>query len=221
MMKHRKRHTIVLISAVAAVLTIGCGKQQTEEQVPVNPVHTTEELQETVEEEQASLTSEEADKLVKESYTKTIHDFSDHLIDNLDDQENTNFVVYAKGVKRVTTNGEYNIIQNVDSTQYEYVISNPDEQITSLEKGDVFFMDPSAEYDSGISVKVENMELQENQIIITGGEMTLDELIEYADIDMLLSPDEIYIHESENNVPEGEMDSSEGNWLQDIYETIS
>ena len=63
-------------------------------------------------------------------------------------------MVYAEGVKRVTTDGESNVILQVDVEKLKYTISHPDEQITSLQEGDVFFMDPSANYAPGISVKV-------------------------------------------------------------------
>jgi len=205
-MKDRKKLGLVL----GAVVTVGLiivgiialekGKDQPEETTQETP----------------DLTAEETEKLLEEAFTKTIHDFPDHLIDNLDDQEDTNFVVYAEGVKRVTTDGESNIIMKVNKTLRQYVIANPDEQITSLEKDDVFFMDPSVQYGPGISVKVESMELQEDQVVITGGEMTLDKLIEYADVDMMLSPDEVYIQVAEDGVDAVVTEETNDHWKLDI-----
>ena len=146
---------------------------------------------------ESELTVEEAEKLLAETFTKTIHDFPGHLIDNLDEQEDTNFVVYAKGVKRVTAEGDTNVIQSVDEEKLQYVISNPDDQITSLENGDIFFMDPSESYGLGISVKVENLEVQEDQVVIQGDEFALEELIEYADVDMMIPIEQVYVLQEE------------------------
>ena len=92
-MKDKKKLGLILgivaavVLIVAVIMTLGKGNGQPNETTPGEP----------------QLTVEEAEKLLDEAFNKTIHDFPGHLIDNLDDQENTNFVVYAEGVKRVTT----------------------------------------------------------------------------------------------------------------------
>ena len=87
-------------------------------------------------------------------FNKTVEDFPGRLIDNLDDDPTTNFVVYAKDVTRVCTYGDRNQLVSADVEGKEYIIANPDEQITELKRGDVFFMEPSEQCVTGVSVKV-------------------------------------------------------------------
>lgn len=93
-------------------------------------------------------------------FDKTIDDFPDHMIDNLDDQTDTNFIVYAKDVKLISSGDNNNHIVSADHENLIYTISAPDEQIKNLKKDDVFFMEPNAYCAQGILVKVKKSPLR-------------------------------------------------------------
>lgn len=130
-------------------------------------------------------------------FTKTIHDFPGHLVDNLDESETENFVVYAKGVRRVESGNGANILVSIDENAESCIIELPNEQVTSLKAGDVFFMDPSEQCISGFAIKVERITLEQNRAIIEGTAPELRELLEYADVDMDLSLRQVYVEETD------------------------
>ncbi|MBQ8813504.1 MAG: hypothetical protein IJZ85_03270 [Lachnospiraceae bacterium] len=148
-----------------------------------------------------TLTEAEAEKKVEELFVKTIHDFPNRMIDNLDENENTNFIVYAEDVKRITSEGGANVISSVDDEEKVYIIDHPDDQVNSLKKGDVFFMEPSIYYGPGISVKVKQIRFENGQAIISGDDLYIEDLIEYADVDMVLPITQVYYDSSQ--MPEG------------------
>lgn len=129
-------------------------------------------------------------------FNKTIHDFPGHVVDNLDDREDTNFVVYAEGVQRVTAEpGRNDLIDQNDEARV-YTFENPDEQLTGLEAGDVFFLDASTTCPAGLAVKVETVTVTGGQVVVTGGDLAMEDLIEYADVDMDLPLTELYYQDT-------------------------
>lgn len=140
----------------------------------------------------AKLNEDNIDKI----FDKTIRDFRGHLIDNLDDQKDTNFIVYSKGVQRIEANEKKNIILSANNASMEYVISKPSKEIRKLEQGDIFFIEPSEAYPPGIVVKVWEITANRKQATIKGTSMQLEELIEYADVDMEFSIDQVYFEDN-------------------------
>jgi hypothetical protein len=69
-----------------------------------------------------------------ELFDKTIHDFPGHLSDNLDEQEDTNFIVYAKGVKKISTDDGMNMVALADDEKREYVVLYPSKELEKLKK---------------------------------------------------------------------------------------
>lgn len=136
-------------------------------------------------------------------FNKTVEDFPGRLIDNLDDDPTTNFVVYAKDVTRVYVYGDRNQLVSADVEGKEYIIANPDEQITELKRGDVFFMEPSEQCVTGVSVKVKKVKVKGDQAIVTGTTPDMDELIEYADVDMDLPMKTAFVEEWDDPVTFG------------------
>ena len=139
-----------------------------------------------------SMASSFADDGLDFLFNKTIHDFPGHVVDNLDEQEDTNFVVYAEGVTRVTAEGGSNTLIAQDAEERVYTFAAPDGQLTGLEPGDVFFMDASTACPTGLAVKVEQIDVADGQAVIHGGELTMEDLIEYADVDMDLPMTAVY-----------------------------
>ncbi|MBR6622083.1 MAG: hypothetical protein IKK90_06330 [Bacteroides sp.] len=123
----------------------------------------------------------------EEIFTKSIHDFGDLRVDNLDDQENTNFVVYASGVKEITATETTNVLIDSDPEVLSYTFANADDMLKSMEPGDVFFAPVSKEYPDGLSIKVKQINITNDRVVILSDEVGLADLFEYADIFMDIS----------------------------------
>lgn len=132
-------------------------------------------------------------------FNKTVDDFEGRLIDNLDEDPTTNFIVYTEGVKKISTENGVNQILSVDNESLTYYIGNPDEQITNLQKGDVFFIEPNEYYAYGLSVKVKSITQKDVGVEIQGDELQLKDIIEYADVDMDVPVTTFYLESSAGN----------------------
>ena len=76
-------------------------------------------------------------KEMQQLIASNIHDYDAELVLNLDEDENTNFAVYAEHVIRVQEVAGKNIVTTCDDENMRYVIENADETFTSLRPGDV------------------------------------------------------------------------------------
>ena len=117
-------------------------------------------------------------------FNKTIHDFPGYRVDNLDDQENTNFVVYAKGTQEIQSNSQVNTLLETNEEERYYTFANPDEQLLALKEGDVFWAVASADSASSIAAKVKGMERAGDTVTVYSDTLALEDLFEYADVDM-------------------------------------
>lgn len=117
----------------------------------------------------------------EEIFTKTVHDFDGYRVENLDNQEDTNFVVYAKGVQELTATATSNVLQSVDENTLTYTFKNPDDSMKALQPGDVFFIQVSEHCPDGASVKVKSISLSGDTATIQGDEMAMSDLFVYID----------------------------------------
>ena len=117
----------------------------------------------------------------EEIFTKTVHDFDGYRVENLDDQEDTNFVVYAKGVQVLTSTATSNVLQSVDENTLTYTFKNPDAAMKALKPGDVFYVPVSEHCPDGASVKVKSISLSGDTAVIQGDEMAMSDLFVYID----------------------------------------
>ncbi len=134
----------------------------------------------------------------EEIFTKTIHDFGELRVENLDEQEDTNFIVYAEDVREIAMTDQVNILTEADEEERIYTFSCPDEELLSMEEGDVFY-GVSERYEA-VCVKVESMEETDGQVTIHGGELVLSDLFAYVDIDMEIDYTQLYF--DADDVPE-------------------
>lgn len=135
------------------------------------------------------------EKNIDKIFNKTVRDFRGHLIDKLDEQKDTNFVVYAEGVQRIEVSEKKNTIISANPQQKIYVFGKPSKEIRKLEPGDIFFVDPSIECPTGIVVKVREITIENRQATIISDNVELEELIEYADINMDFAVSQVYFEE--------------------------
>ena len=127
----------------------------------------------------------------EEIFTKTIYDFEGLRVDNLDGQEHTNFIVYAKGVKEISVTGQTNVLVATDYENLSYTFANPDETLLSMKKGDTFFASVSEHCPEGVTVKVKDMVTSGNQLTVYSEPLGFADLFTYIDIFMDVPLDQV------------------------------
>lgn len=131
-------------------------------------------------------------------FTKTIHDFDGQWVNNLDQQEDTNFIVYAEGVQEIAMTDEVNVLTQRDDENFVYQFSNADETLLAMERGDVFF--GVTERCEVVCVKVVSLQVDGASVVIQGEEMSLSDLFTYVDICMDIDSSQFYVDPSQ--IPE-------------------
>ncbi len=117
---------------------------------------------------------------MQEFLAKTPEDFDSEKVLEIEEETNS-FVVFSETTKIIPYNADYNTIEQMDETNKEYVIANPDENFSALQVGDVF----SYEYEDGqvLIVDIATIENQEGKLVITGNEADMNEVFDYVRID--------------------------------------
>ena len=105
---------------------------------------------------------------MQELLASTIHDYDADRVLNLDEDETTNFAVYAEDTIVIQAQEGVNAVASVDDENSVYVIENADEIITSLAEGDVFVY-PYGEGEILI-IKVASIQVNGKTVTITGSE---------------------------------------------------
>ncbi len=120
-------------------------------------------------------------KAIQELKSKTIHDFGDSEILNLDESEETNFAVFKDGTVIIENQENYNVPELIDVENGKYVFSNANEQMISLKSGDAFSYTYS-ENDVLVAV-VDTIEIDGTTITITESKAELEDVFEYVKIE--------------------------------------
>ena len=149
---------------------------------------------------------------INSAFTKTVHDFEGYRVDNLDEDEGNNFVVYQKGVEEIFMSDSVNVLLEADEENRVYRFANADESLLSMEKGDVFFGN-APDGLSAVAVKVESVETDGGSVTVYGGELQLGDLFEYVDIDMDVGAEHIVVGELADGVT---MEYAEADAADDI-----
>lgn len=123
---------------------------------------------------------------MQELLAKTTADFDSEKVLNLDEDTANNFAVFSDNTKVISRAARRNQVTQADETQRIYVLERADEQITSLEPGDVF----SYEYQPGnvLIVKVKTITIDDanpSNLVATiiGEDTSMDEVFEHVKID--------------------------------------
>ena len=105
---------------------------------------------------------------MQELLASTVDDYAPEKVLNLDEDETTNFAVYADSTIVIEPVKGKNTVESIDDENAVYVIKNADAQITSLTEGSVFVY-PYAENEILI-IKVASISLDGTTATITGAE---------------------------------------------------
>ncbi len=125
----------------------------------------------------------------KEFISKTVEDFDEDRVINLDESLANNFVVLADDTIIVNGNDETNVLESADIENDEYVFSNIDEQIKNLHVGDTFYLD-NGDLENITVIKIASISIKGDKAIIIADNTTLAENFEYVKIDSEASTNE-------------------------------
>ena len=124
------------------------------------------------------------EKSKEEIFTKTIHDFEGMYVENLDDQEDTNFLVYAEGVKEIAISPIINTLLDTDYENLTYTFTNANDTLRNLKRGDVLYAKATENSPDVVAAKVKKVDVQGEQVIVYSDEISLGDLFVYADVCM-------------------------------------
>ena len=132
-----------------------------------------------------------------EIFSKTIHDFEGFRVEQLGEEEDKNFLVYAQGTEQIQVSEEYNRVVFVDQEAMVYTFADPNEQLLSMEQGDVFFAEASPQNPEGVVVKVKEIQVSGNTATVYSDPVGLEDLFEHVNIDMDVALTDVYYDESQ------------------------
>ena len=120
-------------------------------------------------------------RAMQDLLSATVDDFDPDRVMNLDGDKTTNFAVYAEATKVLEEQAGVNTIASVNDDTMTYVIENADENITSLQPGDVLAY-PYGSNDILI-VKVASITMDGTTATITGAELEMEEVFSHVKIE--------------------------------------
>lgn len=148
----------------------------------------------------------------EEIFSKTIHDFPNHQVVQLAEDEDTNFVVYSDGVQEFKNTSDKNTLVAADVENSVYTFSNADDSLKNLKKGDIFWMEIEGDIPQTIAIKVKKVEVNGDDVTVYDAIATVEDLFTYVEIDMVTGTDTMYLQ----NIAEGVDVSYDG--APDIFE---
>ena len=112
--------------------------------------------------------------------SKTVDDFPDNVVLNLDESKTNNFAVVADEGIEITTDGVKNILASSENDVYTF--NNIDSQFDSLKVGDVISYTDGEQ--NSIVIKISSVKIQGNTAVIgSDADATIDELFSFLKID--------------------------------------
>ena len=131
---------------------------------------------------------------MQELLASTVDDYDPDKVLNLNDDETTNFAVYADSTIVIEPVEGKNIVASIDNEKAAYVIKNADEQMLSLKNGDVFA------YTYGenelLIVKIGSIVVNGTTVTIIGAELEMSEAFEAVKIDGIGETEDIVVDDS-------------------------
>lgn len=116
-----------------------------------------------------------------EAKEKTVDDFPDNIVLNLDETKDNNFAVVADNGVEITTDGVKNVLISSENDVYEF--NNIDSQFDSLKDGDVISYTDGDK--SSFVIKISAINIQGDKAIINSDtDASIDELFDFLKIDV-------------------------------------
>ena len=130
---------------------------------------------------------------MQELLASTVDDYAPEKVLNLDEDETTNFAVYADSTIVIEPVKGKNTVESIDDENAVYVIKNAVAQITSLTEGSVFVY-PYAENEILI-IKVASISLDGTTATITSAELEMNDVFSYVKIESSADASKAVVHE--------------------------
>ena len=132
---------------------------------------------------------------MQEFFKKTVDDFSEKEVLNLDEDKANNFAVYRDETKIIAHSQDVNQLALEDNENNLYRIENADDTVTSLKAGDIF----SYTKDDGsvLIVKIAQITVDGTTVNITGTKTSIEETFEYVKIDCEAGTEEATVNASD------------------------
>ena len=130
---------------------------------------------------------------MQELLASTVDDYDPDVVLNLDEDETTNFAVYADSTIVIVPNEGFNTVASIDDENMTYVIKNADEQMTALSEGDVFVY-PYGETEILI-VKVAGITVDGHTVTITGADLEMEEVFSHVKVESNSTSEEMSVIE--------------------------
>lgn len=132
---------------------------------------------------------------MQEFFKKTVDDFSEKEVLNLDEDKANNFAVYRDETKIIAHSQDVNQLALEDNENNLYRIENADDTVTSLKAGDIF----SYTKDDGsvLIVKIAQITVDRTTVNITGAKTSIEETFEYVKIDCEAGTEEATVDASD------------------------
>lgn len=127
---------------------------------------------------------------MQEFFNKTIDDFKGYNILNLDEDKNNNFAVYNESTKIIS--GSAIVLSSVDEENHTYIFENADDQIKTLNEGEIFAYEYRNENgnDDILIVKVASVKvIGDHTVEVTGADTSMKDVFEYIKIEATSAPD--------------------------------
>ena len=117
---------------------------------------------------------------MQEFLSKTTADFDADRVLNLDNDNTNNFAVYEEDTVVLEQGAGSANITGIDEENNVYIFEHADEEIKSLQVGDIFVY----EYDDGtvLIIKVGNIRINGDTVTLKGTQTSLDEVFEFVKI---------------------------------------
>ncbi|HRU96645.1 MAG TPA: leucine-rich repeat protein [Ruminococcus sp.] len=110
------------------------------------------------------------DRAMQELINSDIHDYNEEYVVNLDESEETNFIVLSEDTVMAESSEQENTLVSADYDNEVYTFDNIDDSIRNLENGDYFYVRPSENDIIMLNVKEVNVNGDE-ATIVGGGEV--------------------------------------------------
>ncbi len=133
-------------------------------------------------------------KEMQEFFAKTVDDFEQEKVVNLDKDKTNNFAVYKDNVVVIEAGDNINQVISINKERGIYIIENADDTILSLKQDDIFSYQYNEE--NLLIVKIKEIEKNGTTVTITADESSLEEVFSYVKIDSQAGLEKAEIDES-------------------------
>ena len=141
-------------------------------------------------------TCNEETQMYEDFVETTVEDYPEDKVINLDESVDNNFLVMSDDTTTVTADGAKNALVSYNSETGVYTFSNIDEQVKSLNIGDIFYFD-NGDVEELTFIKVGSINISGTTAYITEAETSIEEVFDTVKINNDMTSGEFDVDEAE------------------------